>query len=86
MRFKEIIIPYDVAVKIACVHRVARKEVLMGLRLGYPRFFNAANGKTLIIVSYPRYLTIIAVLKKEALFVITAYPSSRWQKNRYRKK
>ncbi len=86
MKVKEVKITTEVAEKVFKKHLIKEQEIKKSLLYKEKYVTKTKDNRYLAIVKHPRYLTIIFEYKEGAAKIITAYPSSEWQKKLYEKK
>ena len=88
MRIEKVIVERNTAVKIYNRHRVTTKEIKLVLKENKPIFKKVGGGQYMAIGLFHRHVTIFFIYDKQSKIadIKTAYPSSKWQINLYKRK
>ncbi len=86
MRFTNVVLPRTIADKIRAKHGIRGQEVLVGLLHCGPLCMRARQGHYVAFTFVGRHITIVFTYDRGQARVVTAYPSSPWQKLLYERK
>lgn len=81
MRIRKIKITLDVQEKIFKKHNLRREEI-EGVFFDEPLYFHTKDKRYMAIGFIDKYVTVVFYYEGDAV-VITAYESSKWQRNLY---
>ena len=79
MIIKKIIIDHETKFKIYNKHGVKFSEIKQALYSKNKFIKKTKDEKYVAFTKYQRYLTIVFSIKNKIVEIITAYPSSKWQ-------
>lgn len=85
MRINKVVISLIVLEKIESEHGLSIEQVKQAL-LGEVQAFKAKYGRYMVIAHTTQYITIIFDYKQGIADLITAYPSSDWQIDFFKRK
>jgi len=86
MHIEKIVISKVVLKKIFDKHSILSIEIEETLFDGNPIYFRTRDDKYLGIGNKFRYITIVFIKEGNYAKIITAYPSSKWQRKLYKRK
>ncbi len=85
MNIKKILVPFTIQEKIVKKHKVFREE-LEAVFFDEPYFFKTRNDNYYAIGFIGEYVTVVFKFDEGQAIITTAYRSSEWQKNLYKRK
>ena len=86
MKIKKILVDTDTQEKILYKHGVKREELENALLEGKPKFIRIRDNLYMAITHYHDYITAIFEYEQRTATIKTAYKSSDWQIEKYKRK
>lgn len=86
MRIQKILVETEIQEKILHKHGIRREELENALIEGKPKFIKIRDSLYMGITHYNEYITAIFEYEGQTATIKTAYKSSEWQIDRYKRK